>query len=381
MLSKFFIERPIFAWVVAIIIMIAGIIGIYKLPIEQYPNIAAPQVVISATYPGASAKTLENTVTQVIEQNLTGIDNLRYLQSSSSSSGSASITLTFEPNTDPDIAQVQTQNKVSQATSSLPQTVQQLGVSVRKSGDSYALIVGVYSADETMSRNDISDFLASKIEEPLSRVSGVGEINTFGPEHAMRIWLNPISMNNYNITTSDIVNAVREQNVQVAAGEFGGTPSVQGQQLNATIIAQSLLSTPEEFEQILLTVLPDGSSVTLGDVSRVEIGAESYSVIGRYSRKPASGIAIRLAPGANALSTIQAVKDRVDEFKKIFPKGLEVAYPIDISPFVRASIYEVVKTIVIAIFLVVLVIFVFLQKIRATFVPAIAIPVVLLKKS
>ncbi|MDC8830806.1 efflux RND transporter permease subunit [Alteromonas gilva] len=378
MIANFFIRRPVFAWVIAIVIMGLGILAVANLPVEQYPNIAAPKVSISATYPGASAQTLENTVTQVIEQNLTGIDNLRYIQSESSSSGRASITLTFEPGTDADIAQVQTQNKVSQAQSSLPQAVQQQGVAVRKAGSSYALIVSFYSTDERYGRNEISDFLASTLEEPLSRVNGVGQIRTFGPEHAMRIWLNPQQMYQYNVTTQDVVNAIREQNVQLASGQIGGAPSVEGQQLNATITSQSLFQTVEEFENILLVVNESGAMVTLGDVARIEIGAESYSVIGRYNGQPASGIAIELAPNANALATIEAVKQRVAEFGDIIPEQLKVEYPVDISPFVEASIYEVVKTLVIAVVLVVLVIYVFLQTFRATFIPSVAIPVVLL---
>lgn len=378
MISDFFIKRPIFAWVVALVIMGAGVLAITNLPIEQYPNIAAPKVSITATYPGASAKTVENTVTQTIEQNLTGIDSLRYIQSESSSSGRATITLTFQPGTDPDIAQVQTQNKVSQAESSLPQAVQRQGVAVRKAGSSYALILSFFSSDENYGRNEISDFLASTLEEPLSRVDGVGQIQTFGPEHAMRIWLNPDLMFDYNVTTQDVINAISEQNVQLATGQIGGSPSVEGQQLNATITAQSLLQTVKEFEDILLVVDQSGSQVTLSDVARIEIGAENYSVIGRYNGKPASGIAIELAPNANALATIQAVKDRVDEFGDIIPDALEVEYPVDIAPFVQASIFEVVKTLGIAVLLVILVIYVFLQTLRATFIPFIAIPVVIL---
>jgi multidrug efflux pump len=378
MMSEFFINRPIFAWVIALVIMGCGVLAINNLPIEQYPNIAAPKVSVTATYPGASAQTLENTVTQVIEQNLTGIDNLRYIQSESSSSGRASITLTFEPGTDADIAQVQTQNKVSQAQSSLPQVVQRQGVAVRKAGSSYALIVSFYSTDDTYGRNKISDFLASTLEEPLSRVNGVGQIRTFGPEHAMRIWLNPQSMYNFNVTTQDVINAVGEQNVQLATGQIGGAPSVEGQQLNATITAQSLLQTVEDFEEILLIVDEDGSEVSLSDVARIEIGAESYSVIGRYNGRPASGIAIELSPNANALETIAGVKQRVEEFRDIIPAQLEIVYPVDISPFVEASIYEVLKTLVIAVLLVILVIYVFLQTPRATFIPSVAIPVVLL---
>jgi len=378
MISSFFIARPIFTRVVSLFIMGFGVFAFFQLPVEQYPSIAPPEISITATYPGASAETLTNTVTQVIEQNLTGIDDLRYIQSESSSSGEATITLTFEPGTDADIAQVQTQNKVSQALSSLPTIVQELGVPVEKAGSSYALIVGFYSKDGSMSRNDISDFLTSNLREPLSRVSGVGQIQTFGPAHAMRIWLNPESMNSYKLTAIDVISAVEEQNVQLATGEIGGAPSVEGQQLNATITAQSLLTTPEEFGEILLTVTEDGSYVTLADIARIEIGAESYNVIGRWNRQPASGIAIELAPGANALETIQAVKDRVADFDEVIPNSLEIVYPIDVSPFIRASIENVVVTLVLAIALVVLVIFVFLQTIRATLIPAVTIPIVLL---
>ncbi|PXA05055.1 hydrophobe/amphiphile efflux-1 family RND transporter [Coraliomargarita sinensis] len=378
MFSRFFISRPIFTWVIAIFIMGFGVFSLFQLPVEQYPKIAPPQISITATYPGASAETLENTVTQVIEQNLTGIDNVRYIQSESSSAGRATVTLTFEPGTDPDIAQVQTQNKVSQSLSSLPSIVQELGVPIEKAGNSYALIVGFYSKDGSLSRNDISDFLASNLEEPLSRVDGVGRINTFGPEKAMRVWLNPQSMNNFNITTTDVLSAIEDQNVQLATGEIGGTPSVEGQQISATITAQSLLTTAEEFGGILLTVTPDGSQVRLADVARIEIGAESYNVIGRWNRNPASGIAIELAPEANALETIQAVKDRVKDFDAIIPDSLVTVYPIDVSPFIRASILNVAATIGLAIVLVVLVIYVFLQTTRATLIPALAIPIVLL---
>lgn len=378
MFSRFFISRPIFTWVIAIFIMGLGCFAIFQLPVEQYPKIAPPKVSITATYPGASAATLENTVTQILEQNLTGIDNVRYIESESSSAGRATVTLTFEPGTDIDIAQVQTQNKVAQSLSALPPIVQQLGVPIEKAGNSYALIVAFYSEDGSMSRNDISDFLASNLEEPLSRVDGVGRINTFGPEKAMRIWLNPQSMNSYNITTTDVLNAISEQNIQLATGAIGGTPSVEGQQISATITAQSLLSTTEEFGDILLTVTADGSQVRLADVARIEIGAESYSVIGRWNRQPASGIAIELSPDANALETIQAVKDRVKDFEPIIPDSLVTVYPIDVSPFIQASIKNVAITILLAMVLVVLVIYVFLQTVRATLIPAVAIPIVLL---
>ncbi len=377
MFSQFFINRPVFTWVIAFIITGLGIFSISKLSIEQYPNIAPPQISITAIYPGASAQTLENTVTQVIEQNLTGIDNLRYIQSNSSSSGQASISLTFEPGTDPDIAQVQTQNKVSQSLSSLPSRVQQLGVPVEKAGSSYALIIGFYSKDDSMSRNDISDFLASNLEEPLSRVDGVGQIGTFGPENAMRIWLNPQQMNNFKVSTMDIANALQEQNVQLATGEIGGAPSVEGQQINATITAQSLLTSVEDFENIIVASTQSGATVTLKDVARVEIGSENYAIIGRWNRKPASGISIQLSPGSNALQTIAAVKERVKELDPIIPDSLEVVYPIDIAPFIQTSIYNVVQTLVIAVLLVIAVIYVFLQTFRATFIPAVAIPIVI----
>lgn len=378
MFSRFFIGRPIFTWVIALFIMGYGLFALFQLPVEQYPKIAPPKISITANYPGASAETMENTVTQIIEQNLTGIDRVRYIQSESSSAGRATITLTFEPGTDPDVAQVQTQNKVSQSLSSLPSVVQELGVPIEKAGNSYALIVGFYSENGSMSRDDISDFLASNLEEPLSRVDGVGRIQTFGPEKAMRIWLNPQNMNNYNITTTDVLAAVEEQNIQLATGEIGGTPSVEGQQISATITAQSLFTTTEEFGDILLTVAPDGSQVRLADVARIELGAEGYNVIGRWNQNPASGIAIELAPEANALETIQAVKDRVKDFKNIIPDSLVTVYPIDISPFIQNSILSVVATIGLAIALVVMVIFVFLQTTRATLIPALAIPIVLL---
>ena len=301
MFSEFFIRRPVFSWVIALAIMGFGALAIRSLPIEQYSNIAAPKVAISATYSGASANTLNDTVVQVIEQNLTGIDNLRYIESSSSSSGQATITLTFEPGTDADIAQVQTQNKLSQAEPSLPEIVQRQGLSVKKAGNSYALILSFFSKEGRLSRNDISDFLASNLEEPLSRVAGVGQITTFGPEKAMRIWLNPDAMYNRKITTLDIIGAIESQNVQLATGQVGGAPSVPGQQLNATITTQSLLETVAQFEDLLLVADQAGGQVKLGDVARIEISAENYRVIGRYNGNPASGIAIELAPGANAL--------------------------------------------------------------------------------
>lgn len=378
MFSEFFVARPIFTWVIAVFIMAFGVYALLELPVEQYPEIAPPQISITASYPGASAETLENTVTQVIEQNLTGIDDLRYIKSESSSSGRATITLTFEPEADPDIAQVQTQNKVSQSLSSLPAVVRELGVPIEKASSSFTLIAGFYSRDESMSRNDISDFLASNLEEPLSRVDGVGRIQTFGTEHAMRVWLDPQKMNSFGITASDVIAALAEQNVQLATGAIGGVPLASGQTINASITAKSLLSTPEEFGDILLRVLEDGSDVSLRDIARIEIGAESYNIIGRWNRKPASGIAIELAAGANALTTIEAVKDRIADFEDVIPKNLDIVYPVDNAPYIRDSIANVVFTLGIAIVLVVLVIYLFLQTVRATFIPAIAIPIVLL---
>ncbi|HHR6131225.1 TPA: efflux RND transporter permease subunit [Providencia alcalifaciens] len=377
-MPKFFIDRPIFAWVIAIITMLAGLLAIIKLPVAQYPTIAPPAVSISANYPGADASTVQNTVTQVIEQNMNGIDNLVYMSSTSDSSGSASITLTFEAGTDGDIAQVQVQNKLQLAMPLLPQEVQQQGISVDKSTSSFLMVAGFISKDGSMGQYDIADYVGSNIKDPLSRVNGVGETQLFGTQYAMRIWLKPEQLVKYNMTTSDVINAIRVQNNQVAAGQLGGTPPVGGQRLNVSIIAQTRLSNVEEFSNILLRVNQDGSQVRLKDLATVQLGAENYSTVARFNGMPAAGIGIKLATGANALDTANNVRAALAEMEPFFPEGLEVVYPYDTTPFVKISINEVVKTLVEAIMLVVVVMYLFLQNIRATLIPTIAVPVVLL---
>ena len=358
--------------------MLAGIGAIRALPVEQYPDIAPPQVNVRASYPGASAETIENSVTQILEQQLTGIDGLLYFSSTSSSRGSVSISAVFQKGTDPDTAQVQVQNQVQQAISRLPAQVQQQGVRVTKSNPDFLLIVGIYDATDQRTNMDISDYLSSNIQDPLSRVPGVGDINVFGAPHAMRIWLNPQRLAAYSLMPGDVVTAVQAQNTEVAAGEVGGLPSPQGQMLNATVTAQSKLQTPEQFREIVLKTDTTGASVRLGDVARVELGAENYSAVVRINGKPGAGIAISLAPGADALETADLVKARVAQLAENFPEGLEIAYANDTTDFIKLSVDEVVKTLIEAIVLVILVIFVFLQNWRALLVPAIAIPVVLL---
>ncbi|HHQ4306697.1 TPA: multidrug efflux RND transporter permease subunit AcrB [Serratia fonticola] len=377
-MAKFFIDRPIFAWVIAIIIMLAGILSIMKLPIAQYPTIAPPAVTIAANYPGADAKTVQDTVTQVIEQNMNGIDNLLYMSSNSDSSGNVQITLTFNSGTDPDIAQVQVQNKLQLAMPLLPQEVQQQGVSVEKSSSSFLMVAGFISEDGSMTQEDIADYVGSNIKDPISRTSGVGDVQLFGSQYAMRIWLDPNKLNNYQLTPGDVIAAIKVQNNQVAAGQLGGTPPVKGQQLNASIIAQTRLTSPEEFSKIQLKVNPDGSQVRLRDVARVELGGESYNVIARFNGKPAAGIGIKLATGANALNTASEVKAELAKLEPFFPASLKVVYPYDTTPFVKLSINEVVKTLIEAIILVFLVMYLFLQNFRATLIPTIAVPVVLL---
>ena len=376
-MARFFIDRPVFAWVLAIITMMAGVLAIQSLPIEQYPKVAPPSVTISASYPGASAETVENSVTQIIEQNLSGIDNLRYFSSSSANS-SMSISLTFEPGTDPDIAQVQTQNKVQGAVSLLPQQVQQQGVTVTKSNDSFALVIGFYADNGKLTQYDLSDALISQFRDPISRVNGVGSVRVFGAQRSMRIWLDPDKLFSYNLTPVDVQSAVQVQNTDVSAGQLGGLPAIEGQQINATIQAQSRLQTVEDFERIVLRVNTDGSQVRVGDVARVELGAESYNVIARYKRHPAAGMAVSLAAGANALDTIERLKARVEELKSGLPEGVKVVYPLDSSPFIELSIESVVKTLIEAVVLVFLVMLLFLQNWRATLIPTIAVPVVLL---
>lgn len=377
-LSLFFIERPVFAWVIAIVIALAGVLAINTLPVEQYPTIAPPAVSINANYPGASADTVQSSVTQVIEQQLTGVDNLLYFSSSSSSSGSVSIDVTFAPGTNPDIAQVQVQNKVQSAIPLLPQQVQQQGISVTKSQNSFLLIVALYDTSGRYTNVDISDFLGSTLQDPLSRVPGVGQARVFGSEYAMRIWLDPFKLKSFNLTTNDVRAAVLAQNTQVSAGEIGAQPTVPGQQLDATVTAQSRLRTPAQFRNIILKSNTNGAIVRLGDVARVELGAQSYAVASRMNGRPAAGIAIQLAPGANALTTADAVKAKAKSLAASFPPGVKLAFPVDNTTFIRVSINDVVKTLVEATLLVVIVMFVFLQHWRTTLIPAIAVPVVML---
>ena len=377
-MPNFFIDRPIFAWVIAIIIMLAGGLAILKLPVAQYPTIAPPAVTISATYPGADAKTVQDTVTQVIEQNMNGIDNLMYMSSNSDSTGTVQITLTFESGTDADIAQVQVQNKLQLAMPLLPQEVQQQGVSVEKSSSSFLMVVGVINTDGTMTQEDISDYVGANMKDAISRTSGVGDVQLFGSQYAMRIWMDPNKLNNFQLTPVDVISAIKAQNAQVAAGQLGGTPPVKGQQLNASIIAQTRLTSADEFSKILLKVNQDGSQVRLRDVAKVELGGENYDVIAKFNGKPASGLGIKLATGANALDTATAIRAELKKMEPFFPSGLKIVYPYDTTPFVKISIHEVVKTLVEAIILVFLVMYLFLQNFRATLIPTIAVPVVLL---
>jgi multidrug efflux pump len=376
-MSRFFINRPVFAWVIAIVIMLAGALSILRLPIELYPGVAPPSVVITAMYPGASAQTVENSVTQVIEQRLTGIDRLRYFVSNSSD-GSLTITLTFEPDADPDIAQVQVQNKVQGALSQLPQEVQALGVTVNKANSNFLLVAGFTSSDGSLSQREVGDLVTSTVQDAVARVNGVGSVQVFGDPHAMRIWLNPERMLAYSLSVTDIQTAIQAQNTDVSAGQLGGLPAVAGQQINATISAQSRLQTVEDFERIVVRVNPDGSQLRLADVARVELGSQSYNQVVRYKGRPSAGIAVSLATGANALETAQAVKDRIEQLRSAMPDAIEVVYPNDSTPFVRVSIESVVTTLLEAFVLVFIVMFVFLQNIRATLIPAIAVPVVLL---
>jgi len=377
-MSRFFIDRPIFAWVIALVIMLAGLISIFRLPIAQYPSIAPPTITVSASYPGASAKTLEDTVTQIIEQRMTGLDGLRYISSTSDGAGSATITLTFNADTDPDIAQVQVQNKLKLAETQLPQEVQQQGVTVTKSVRNFIMVIGFVSEDGSMNRTDIADYIAANVQEPLSRVPGVGELTLFGSQYAMRIWLDPNKLISYKLTPADVSAAIRAQNSQISAGQLGGLPAVPGQQLNATITAQSRLQTPAQFEGIVLRTAESGATVRLRDVARVELGGESYNTVSFYNGKPAAGLAVRLATGANALDTGDAVKAKVDELARFFPEGLKAVVAYDTTPFIRLSIKEVVKTLAEAFVLVFLVMYLFLQNLRATLIPTIAVPVVLL---
>lgn len=377
-MPRFFIDRPIFAWVIAILIMLAGTLALVTLPVQQYPRIAPPKINISANYPGASAQTLEDSVTQVIEQNMTGLDGLLYMSSQSNSSGNVSIALTFTPETNPDIAQVQVQNKLSLAEPLLPIEVQQMGITVNKASSSFLMVVALVSEDGSMTRNDLSDYAYTYLKDPLSRTPGVGELRVFGAQYSMRIWLKADKLNAYGLTPLEVKSAVSEQNNQFAAGQLGGTPLLEGQQINATIIAQTRLENVEEFENILLKVNTDGSQVRLKDVAKVELGAENYMTESFYNGKPATGMAISLASGANALDTAAAVRETMEKLQPFFPQGVNVVYPFDTTPFVRVSIESVFQTLVEAIILVFLVMYLFLGNFRATLIPTIAVPVVLL---
>lgn len=377
-MSRFFIDRPIFAWVIAIVIMLAGALSIYRLPTEQYPDIAPPNISVNANYPGASARTVTESVTQVIEQQMKGLDHLLYISANSNSQGSASILLTFAAGTNPDIAQVQVQNKVQQAMPTLPQPVQNAGVTVTKSTTGFLMVVGFYSNDGSMSATDIGDYLASSVIDPASRIDGVGSINLFGTQYAMRIWLDPSKLNHYALVPSDVAAAVRAQNTQVSAGQLGGLPAVPGQQLNASITALSKLQTVDDFRNIVLRVNSDGSAVRIGDVARVELGSDSYDIVTHINGHDSAAIAIALASGANAVKTAQAVRQKLEQLSQFFPHDLKYRYGNDSSNFVRISINEVEKTLVQAIALVVLIMYLFMQNWRATLIPAIAVPVVLL---
>ncbi|MCU1728890.1 efflux RND transporter permease subunit [Pseudomonas sp. 7P_10.2_Bac1] len=377
-MSKFFIDRPIFAWVVALVIMLVGALSILKLPINQYPSIAPPAISISVTYPGASAQTVQDTVVQVIEQQLNGIDHLRYVSSESNSDGSMTITVTFDQGTNPDTAQVQVQNKLNLATPLLPQEVQQQGIRVTKAVKNFLMVVGVVSTDGSMNKDDLSNYIVSNMQDPLSRTEGVGDFQVFGAQYAMRIWLDPSKLNKYNLTPVDVQSAIAAQNVQVSSGQLGGLPAVKGQELNATIIGKTRLQNADEFKKILLKVNTDGSQVRLGDVADVALGGENYSISAQYNGKPSSGIAIKLASDANALDTAKAVRKTISDLEPFFPPGMEVVYPYDTTPVISASIEGVVETLVEAVVLVFLVMFLFLQNFRATIITTMTVPVVLL---
>ncbi|NHK26833.1 efflux RND transporter permease subunit [Parvularcula flava] len=380
-MAKFFIDRPVFAWVIALVIMLAGIISLRILPVAQYPDIAPPSVSVSAVYPGASAKAVEDSVTQIIEQQMTGLDGLEYFSSSSSSSGAANVTLTFSGGTDPDIAQVQVQNKLARATPLLPEQVQRQGITVAKANAGFLIIVGLVAADDSYgyTEADLADYASSTLIDPVSRIEGVGNIQRFGAEYAMRVWLDTDKLTQFNLTPSDVVQAIREQNTQVSSGAIGAAPFVEGQQITATITLQSLLQTPQEFRDITLLTTESGATVRLEDVARVEVGAAEYSRVAKWNGKVATGFAVQLATGANALDTAEAVRERVTELtENTLPPGVEIIYPVDSTPFIDKSIHEVEKTLYEAVFLVFLVMLVFLQSFRATLVPMIAVPVVLL---
>ncbi|HCR13226.1 efflux RND transporter permease subunit [Solidesulfovibrio sp.] len=378
MLSKFFLDRPVFAWVIAIILLSLGGLAIYGMPIAQYPPIAPPSIAISAYYPGASAETVENTVTQIIEQKMTGLDGMLYLTGSSSASGEARLEMTFAPGTDPDIAWSKVQNKLQLAMASLPDEVQRSGVKVSKSTRNYLIVVGLISEDGSMRGEDLRDYAQSTLEKVLSRVPGVGEVENFGTQYAMRVWLDPDKLNSFSLTVSDVIAALSAYNVEVSAGQFGGAPAVPGQRLNSPIVVQHLLQKPEEFAAIPLRINQDGSVVRIKDVGRTELGSERSDIVGYHNGRPSAAMAIRQAAGANALATAAAIKAKMEEMSRYFPHGMKVVYPYDTTPFTQVAIHEVVKTLFEAVVLVFLIMFLFMGNIRATLIPTIAVPVVLM---
>lgn len=378
MLSKFFLDRPVFAWVIAIVMMIAGILAIYNMPVSQYPDIAPPSIAIDAFYPGASAETVENTVTQIIEQKMTGFDDLLYLSGNSSSSGASRLELTFAPGTDPDFAWSQVQNKLQLAMASLPDVVQRQGVKVSKSTRNYLMIIGLISEDGSMTGEDLRDYSQSNLEKVLSRIPGVGEVENFGTQYSMRIWVNPNKLTSYSLTIEDVIRALQAYNVEVSAGQIGGSPAEKGQRLNASIIVQHLLKKPEEFASIPVRTNQDGSIVRISDIGRTELGTERYDILASYNGKAAAAMAIRKAAGANAVATADAVKKKMEELSNFFPEGMKVVYPYDTTPFTKVAIKEVFKTLIEAVFLVFIVMFLFLGNFRSTLIPTIAVPIVLL---
>ena len=377
-MSRFFIDRPIFAWVLAIVAMLAGALSLVKMPISQYPNIAAPAVSIQVSYPGASAQTVQDTVVQVIEQQLSGLDGFRYMSAESASDGSMTIIVTFEQGTDPDIAQVQVQNKLQLATPRLPEEVQRQGLRVVKYQKNFFLIVGLADSTGKMSNFDLGNLIASQLQDPISRIDGVGDYMLFGSPYAMRIWLDPAKLNSYQLMPSDVASAIREQNVQVSSGQLGGLPTRSGVQLNATVLGKTRMTTPAEFEEILVKVNADGSQVRVKDIAEVELGADNFSISSMRNGQPSAGLALRLASGGNLLETVKAVKAEMEKQKAYLPEGVEVIYPYDTTPVVEASISSVVHTIIEAVVLVFLVMYLFLQNFRATLIPTLAVPVVLL---
>ncbi|WP_075257389.1 efflux RND transporter permease subunit [Herbaspirillum camelliae] len=377
-MSRFFIDRPIFAWVVAIVIMLVGGLSIFSLPVNQYPNVSPPAIGIIATYPGASAQTVQDTVTQVIEQQLNGLDGLRYIRSESNTDGSANIVVTFEQNVDPDVAQVQVQNKLALATPMLPQAVQQLGLRVVKWKLNFMVVAALVSEDGRLDNYALGDLVVSQLQDPLTRTPGVGDFMVLGAQNAMRIWVDPLKLTNYKLMPGDVVTAIREQNVQVSAGQLGGRPSTDKVQLNATVLGKTLLKTPEQFKEILLKVNPDGSQVRLKDVADVGLGSDNFSISAMYGGRPSAGIALRLVSGGNTLEAVDAVRATLLRLEPTLPAGVKIVYPYDTAPVVSESIKGVVHTLGEAVVLVFLIMYLFLQNIRATLIPTLAVPVVLL---